>query len=200
MSRVASLMKQALAKGLKSQGTFYITPGSEQIRATIERDGLADTMREFGGIVLANACGPCIGQWDRQNVKKGEKNTIVTSYNRNFTGRNDANPTTHCFVMSPEMTVALTLAGSLEFNPTKDSIKCPDVSELKLPFGDSLPVRGFDPSEDTYQGPPEDGSSVVDDVYPQLGQTPAFVSIWQVDWNRSDGHKNSDEGQGKMYN
>ena len=79
-------MKQALAKGLKSKGTFYITPGSEQIRATIERDGLADTMREFGGIVLANACGPCIGQWDRQNVAKGEKNTIVTSYNRNFTG------------------------------------------------------------------------------------------------------------------
>jgi len=168
MSRVASLMKQALAKGLKSQGTFYITPGSEQIRATIERDGLADTMREFGGIVLANACGPCIGQWDRQNVKKGEKNTIVTSYNRNFTGRNDANPATHCFVTSPEMTVALTLAGSLEFNPTKDSIKCPDGSELKLaePFGDGLPVRGFDPGEDTYQAPPEDGSSVVVDVSP----------------------------------
>ena len=81
------VLLQALAKGLKSKGTFYITPGSEQIRATIERDGLADTMREFGGIVLANACGPCIGQWDRQNVKKGEKNTIVTSYNRNFTGR-----------------------------------------------------------------------------------------------------------------
>ena len=139
MSRVASLMKQALAKGLKSKGTFYITPGSEQIRATIERDGLADTMREFGGenlkrflfqfsstfpspgVVLANACGPCIGQWDRQNVKKGEKNTIVTSYNRNFTGRNDANPATHCFVTSPEMTVALTLAGTLEFNPMTDS-------------------------------------------------------------------------------
>ena len=82
MCRVASVMKQALKHGLKSKGTFYITPGSEQIRATIERDGLADTMREFGGIVLANACGPCIGQWDRQNVKKGEKNTIVTSYNR----------------------------------------------------------------------------------------------------------------------
>merc|ERR1712131_200942 len=142
MSRVASLMKQALAKGLKSKGTFYITPGSEQIRATIERDGLADTMREFGGIVLANACGPCIGQWDRQNVKKGEKNTIVTSYNRNFTGRNDANPATHCFVTSPEMTVALTLAGTLDFNPTADSLKCPDGSELKLaePYGDGLPV------------------------------------------------------------
>jgi aconitate hydratase len=168
MSRVASLMKQALAKGLKSKGTFYITPGSEQIRATIERDGLADTMREFGGIVLANACGPCIGQWDRQNVAKGEKNTIVTSYNRNFTGRNDANPATHCFVTSPEMTVALTLAGTLEFNPLTDSLKCADGSELKLaePFGDGLPVRGFDPGEDTFQAPPEDGSSIAVDVSP----------------------------------
>jgi len=168
MSRVASLMKQALAKGLKSKGTFYITPGSEQIRATIERDGLADTMREFGGIVLANACGPCIGQWDRQNVKKGEKNTIVTSYNRNFTGRNDANPATHCFVTSPEMTVALTLAGSLDFNPLTDSLQCADGSDLKLaePYGDGLPTRGFDPGEDTYQAPPADGSAVNVDVSP----------------------------------
>jgi len=168
MSRVASLMKQALAKGLKSKGTFYITPGSEQIRATIERDGLADTMREFGGIVLANACGPCIGQWDRQNVKKGEKNTIVTSYNRNFTGRNDANPATHCFVTSPEMTVALTLAGTLDFNPLTDSLQCADGSDLKLaePYGDGLPTRGFDPGEDTYQAPPEDGSGVTVDVSP----------------------------------
>jgi len=168
MSRVASLMKQALAKGLKSKGTFYITPGSEQIRATIERDGLADTMREFGGIVLANACGPCIGQWDRQNVAKGEKNTIVTSYNRNFTGRNDANPATHCFVTSPEMTVALTLAGTLDFNPLTDSIPCPDGSKLQLddPYGDGLPSRGFDPGEDTYQAPPQDGSGVEVDVSP----------------------------------
>jgi len=168
MSRVASLMKQALAKGLKSKGTFYITPGSEQIRATIERDGLADTMREFGGVVLANACGPCIGQWDRQNVKKGEKNTIVTSYNRNFTGRNDANPATHCFVTSPEMTVALTLAGTLDFNPLTDSLPCPDGSKLQLadPYGDGLPTRGFDPGEDTYQAPPEDGSGVAVDVSP----------------------------------
>jgi len=168
MSRVASLMKQALAKGLKSKGTFYITPGSEQIRATIERDGLADTMREFGGIVLANACGPCIGQWDRQNVKKGEKNTIVTSYNRNFTGRNDANPATHCFVTSPEMTVALTLAGTLDFNPLTDSLQCADGSDLKLaePYGDGLPTRGFDPGEDTYQAPPADGSAVTVDVSP----------------------------------
>merc|ERR1719289_342555 len=168
MSRVASLIKQALAKGLKSRGTFYITPGSEQIRATIERDGLADTMREFGGIVLANACGPCIGQWDRQNVKKGEKNTIVTSYNRNFTGRNDANPATHGFVTSPEMTVALTLAGTLDFNPLTDKLKAADVSEFSLdsPYGDELPQSGFDPGEDTYQPPPADGSSVTVDVSP----------------------------------
>jgi len=168
MSRVASLMKQAIGKGLKSKGTFYITPGSEQIRATIERDGLSETMREFGGIVLANACGPCIGQWDRQNVKKGEKNTIVTSYNRNFTGRNDANPATHGFVTSPEMTVALTLAGTLDFNPLTDKLKAADGSEFSLdsPYGDELPQRGFDPGEDTYQPPPTDGSAVNVDVSP----------------------------------
>merc|ERR1712002_713872 len=168
MSRVASLIEQALEKGLKAKGTFYITPGSEQIRATIERDGLAATMREFGGIVLANACGPCIGQWDRQNVKKGEKNTIVTSYNRNFTGRNDANPATHGFVTSPEMTVALTLAGTLDFNPLTDKLKAADGSEFSLdsPYGDELPQSGFDPGEDTYQPPPADGSAVTVDVSP----------------------------------
>jgi len=168
MSRVASLMKQALAKGVKAKGNFYITPGSEQIRATIEKDGLADTMRDFGGIVLANACGPCIGQWDRTNAVKGEKNTIVTSYNRNFTGRNDANPATHCFVTSPEMTVALTMAGSLDFNPLTDSLTAADGSEFSLstPFGDSLPATGFDAGEDTYQHPPADGSAVEVDVSP----------------------------------
>merc|ERR1712002_1294694 len=168
MCRVTSIIKQALDHGLKARGTFYITPGSEQIRATIERDGLADTMREFGGIVLANACGPCIGQWDRQNVKKGEKNTIVTSYNRNFTGRNDANPATHGFVTSPELTVALTLAGTLDFNPLTDKLKAADGSEfgLKSPYGDELPQRGFDAGEDTYQAPPADGSGVTVDVSP----------------------------------
>merc|ERR1719187_562863 len=168
MSRVTSLIKQALEKGKKTTSNFCITPGSEQIRATIERDGMSETMREFGGVVLANACGPCIGQWDRQNVKKGEKNTIVTSYNRNFTGRNDANPATHGFVTSPEMTVALTLAGTLDFNPLTDSLKAKDGSEFKLdsPYGDELPSRGFDAGEDTYQAPPADGSSVEVDVSP----------------------------------
>ncbi|MGH0182826.1 UNVERIFIED_CONTAM: hypothetical protein FKN15_010524 [Acipenser sinensis] len=103
MGRAASLAKQALDKGMKCKAQFTVTPGSEQIRATIERDGYAKILTDVGGLVLANACGPCIGQWDRRDVKKGEKNTIVTSYNRNFTGRNDANPATHAFVTSPEV-------------------------------------------------------------------------------------------------
>merc|ERR1711962_421576 len=97
MGRSASLVEQAVAKGTKAQAAFTITPGSEQVRATIERDGYSKTFSKVGGLVLANACGPCIGQWDRQDIKKGDKNTIVTSYDRNFTGRNDANPQTHAF-------------------------------------------------------------------------------------------------------
>jgi len=169
MSRVTSIMKQALSHGLKTKSNFYITPGSEQIRATIERDGLSTTMKEAGGVVLANACGPCIGQWDRQNVKKGENNTIVTSYNRNFTGRNDANPATHGFVTSPEMTVALSLAGTLDFDPRTQKLQGADGQEFLLdcPYGDELPSQGFDPGEDTYQHPPADGSDVAVDVDPK---------------------------------
>merc|ERR1712045_918820 len=169
MSRVTSIMKQALKHGLKTKSNFYITPGSEQIRATIERDDLSTTMKEAGGVVLANACGPCIGQWDRQNVKKGEDNTIVTSYNRNFTGRNDANPATHGFVTSPEMTVALTLAGTLNFDPRTQKLQGADGQEFMLdcPYGDELPQRGFDAGEDTYQHPPSDGSNVAVDVNPK---------------------------------
>lgn len=111
---------------MKARTMFTITPGSEQIRATIERDGQAQALRDIGGIVLANACGPCIGQWDRKDVAKGEKNTIVTSYNRNFTGRNDANPATHSFVTSPELVTAMSLAGTLDFDPTKDSLTAAD--------------------------------------------------------------------------
>nr|CAD7255731.1 unnamed protein product [Timema shepardi] len=162
MGRCASIVKQAMKHGIKSKIPFNVTPGSEQIRATIERDGIAQTLRDFGGTVLANACGPCIGQWDRKDVKKGEKNTIVTSYNRNFTGRNDANPATHCFVTSPELVTALSLAGTLNFDPTKDKLKGSDGKEFLLdnPFGDELPAQGFDPGEDTYDAPPADGSKV----------------------------------------
>ena len=102
MSRSASIAQDALDHGIKSKAIFTVTPGSEQIRATIERDGQLQTLEEYGGVILANACGPCIGQWDRKDIKKGEANSIISSYNRNFTGRNDANPATHAFVASPE--------------------------------------------------------------------------------------------------
>lgn len=169
MSRAANIAQQALKRGLKSKAKFTVTPGSEQIRATIERDNQAKILREFGGVVLANACGPCIGQWDRKDVKKGEKNTIVTSYNRNFTGRNDANPATHAFVTSPELVVAMSLAGTLDFDPRTDSLTDANGNKFKLeePTGDELPARGFDPGVDTYQRPPADGGSVKIDVDPK---------------------------------
>ncbi|CAL7933085.1 unnamed protein product [Xylocopa violacea] len=169
MGRCANIAKQALDNGLKAKSAFNVTPGSEQIRATIERDGIAKILRDFGGTVLANACGPCIGQWDRRDIKKGEKNTIVTSYNRNFTGRNDANPATHAFVTSPELVTALSIAGRLDFNPVTDKLKGKDGKEflLKDPFGDELPSRGFDPGMETYDAPPADGTKVKVDVNPK---------------------------------
>ncbi|KAJ3607936.1 hypothetical protein NHX12_024987 [Muraenolepis orangiensis] len=169
MGRAASLAKQALDKGLKCKAQFTITPGSEQIRATIERDGYSKILRDVGGVVLANACGPCIGQWDRRDVKKGEKNTIVTSFNRNFTARNDANPATHAFVTSPEIVTAMAIAGTLDFNPETDYLTSASGEKFKLepPSGDELPARDFDPGQDTYQQPPPDGSAVRVDVSPQ---------------------------------
>uniref|UniRef100_A0A915ABB1 Aconitate hydratase, mitochondrial n=1 Tax=Parascaris univalens TaxID=6257 RepID=A0A915ABB1_PARUN len=164
MTRAASIAKQALAKGLKSKAKFTVTPGSEQIRATIERDGIAKIFRDFGGVVLANACGPCIGQWKRQDVKKGEKNTIVTSYNRNFTGRNDANPATHAFLASPELVTALALAGTLDFDPRRDDLIAADGSKFKLrpPNGTELPSRGYDRGKETYQAPSGHGDVIID--------------------------------------
>ena len=162
MSRAASIATDAMNHGLKAKSLFTVTPGSEQIRATIERDGQLKTLEEFGGIILANACGPCIGQWDRKDVKKGEANSILSSYNRNFTGRNDANPATHSFVTSPDLVVALTLAGTLNFNPLTDKLKDKDGNEflLSAPHGDGLPANGYDPGRDTYQAPPEVRSQV----------------------------------------
>ncbi|TVY33437.1 Aconitate hydratase, mitochondrial [Lachnellula subtilissima] len=142
MSRAASIARDALDHGLKAKSLFTVTPGSEQIRATIERDGQLATLEEFGGMVLANACGPCIGQWDRKDVKKGEANSIISSYNRNFTGRNDANPATHSFVTSPDLTVAMTIAGSLHFNPLTDKLKDKDGNEFLLSPPTAPPPTG----------------------------------------------------------
>lgn len=162
MSRAASIARDGLNHGVKAKSMFTVTPGSEQIRATIERDGQLETLEEFGGMVLANACGPCIGQWDRKDVKKGEANSILSSYNRNFTGRNDANPATHSFVTSPDLVVALTMAGTLNFNPLTDTLKDKDGNDWKLsePEGTGLPANGYDPGRDTYQAPPRDRQSV----------------------------------------
>ncbi|KNG84265.1 aconitate hydratase, partial [Aspergillus nomiae NRRL 13137] len=162
MSRAASIARDALDHGLKSKSLFTITPGSEQIRATIERDGQLQTLEEYGGVILANACGPCIGQWDRKDVKKGEANSIISSYNRNFTGRNDANPATHSFVTSPDLVVAMTVAGTLKFNPLTDTLKDKNGKEFKLkpPTGEGLPAKGYDPGRNTYQAPPADRSTV----------------------------------------
>lgn len=168
MSRSASIIKDAASHGLKAKSIFTVTPGSEQIRATIARDGQLDTFKEFGGVVLANACGPCIGQWDRQDIKKGDKNTIVSSFNRNFTSRNDGNPETHSFVASPELTTAFAIAGDLRFNPLTDKLKDKDGNEflLKPPTGVGLPVKGYDAGENTYQAPPENRESVTVQVSP----------------------------------
>jgi len=162
MARSASIARDALDHGVKAKSLFTVTPGSEQIRATIARDGQLQTFEEFGGVVLANACGPCIGQWDRKDVPKGTKNSIISSYNRNFTGRNDANPATHAFVASPDIVTAMTIAGDLRFNPLTDRLRDGNGKpfKLKAPTGNSLPPAGFDPGSDTYQAPPADRSSV----------------------------------------
>jgi len=162
MSRSASIARQASEHGLQVKSKFTVTPGSEQVRATIDRDGQIGAFEEVGGLVLANACGPCIGQWDRRDVKKGEKNSIITSYNRNFTGRNDANPATHAFVASPDIVTAMAFAGDLTFNPLTDSLRGSDGKEFKFedPTGKELPPTGFDPGQDTFQAPPADRASV----------------------------------------
>lgn len=147
MTRVESLLKDAKEAGLKPAADFYITPGSEQIRATLERDGTLQTFQEAGGIVLSNACGPCIGQWQRQDgVTKGTSNAILTSYNRNFRGRNDGNPETMNFLASPEIVTAMAFAGSTTFNPVTDSIKTPDGKDFKFspPHGLEGPQTPFE--------------------------------------------------------
>jgi aconitate hydratase len=169
MDRSNNIIKEALDHGVKYNIPFNVTPGSEQIRATIDRDGFISNMQKAGATVLANACGPCIGQWSRSEVKKGEANSIITSFNRNFTARNDGNPATHAFVASPEIVTALTLAGRLDFNPETDSLTGSDGKPFKLssPYGDELPTRGFDAGEDTYQSPSSNADSVSVNVDPK---------------------------------
>ena len=168
MERASSVAKQALDKGLKAKSEFTITPGSEQIRATIEKNGQMKIFEDAGGLVLANACGPCIGQWKRHDVKEGEKNSIITSYNRNFSKRNDGNPATNAFVASPEIVTALAFAGKLTFNPLTDTIENGNGEQVKLdePKGDELPKNGFTQGESGFVPPAEDGSKVQVNIDP----------------------------------
>ena len=166
ISRAVSLARQVKEKGLALKSEFTITPGSEQVRYTIERDGFLDTFGSIGAKVFANACGPCIGMWDRMGAEKQERNTIVHSFNRNFAKRADGNPNTMAFVASPELVTALAIAGDLTFNPLTDTLTNDKGEQVKLdpPVGDELPVRGFAVEDAGYQAPAKDGSGVVVDV------------------------------------
>ena len=168
ITRAASIARDAVAKGLTAKAPLLVTPGSEQVRATIERDGLLADFEALGARVLANACGPCIGQWDRQDMEDGVPNSIVTSYNRNFPKRNDGYATTHAFVTSPETVIALTIAGRLDFDPASDTLTNEAGEEVRLAVGagEELPAAGFDPGEETFQAPPENGSSVEVSISP----------------------------------
>ncbi|ADB38070.1 aconitate hydratase [Spirosoma linguale] len=162
MTRSASVAAQATAKKLKTKAEFTVTPGSELVRFTAERDGLLDTFEEIGGVVLANACGPCIGQWARHMDDPSRQNSIITSFNRNFAKRNDGNASTHAFVASPEIVTAFAIAGDLTFNPMTDTLTNEDGEQVKLdePQGIEQPINGYAVDDAGYQAPAEDGSGV----------------------------------------
>jgi aconitate hydratase len=163
ITRSASIAEQAINKGLKVKAEFTITPGSELVRYTVDRDGYLDTFGKMGGVVLANACGPCIGQWARHTDDPTRRNSIITSFNRNFAKRQDGNPNTHAFVASPEIVTALVIAGDLTFNPLTDYLTNEAGEQVKLdePQGIEMPVRGYAVEDAGYQAPAEDGSQVV---------------------------------------
>lgn len=166
ITRAASIANQAKEKNLKAKAEFTVTPGSELVRYTIERDGLIDVFKEINGVVLANACGPCIGQWARHTDDPKRRNSIMTSFNRNFAKRNDGNPQTHAFVASPEITTAFAIAGTLDFNPLTDKLINQNGEEVTLdePIGLELPEKGFAVEDAGYQAPAEDGSAVTINV------------------------------------
>jgi aconitate hydratase len=168
ISRAVSLARQVAEKGLKTKAEFTITPGSEQIRYTIDRDGFIKAFDQIGAKVFANACGPCIGMWNRMGADKKEKNTIIHSFNRNFQSRNDGNPNTYAFVASPEIVTALAIAGDLTFNPLTDYLTNERGEKVKLdpPSGDELPQKGFAVEDAGYQAPAADGSLVQVQVSP----------------------------------
>ena len=186
ITRAASVARQAKAHGLKAKIELLITPGSEQIRATIERDGLLADLEAIGATVLANACGPCIGQWDRPKELTNKPNTIVNSFNRNFPKRNDGSANTLSFVTSPDTVIALALAGRLDFDPTTDTLTAPDGTQVKLqiPQGEVLPKNGYDAGNDTFIPPPADGSDIQVDVSPTSDRLQLLEPFEK--WNGND--------------
>ena len=186
ITRAASVARQAKVHGLKAKIELLITPGSEQIRATIERDGLLADLEAIGATVLANACGPCIGQWDRPKELTSKPNTIVNSFNRNFPKRNDGSANTLSFVTSPDTVIALALAGRLDFDPTIDTLTAPDGTEVKLeiPQGEVLPKNGYDAGNDTFIAPPADGSDIQVNVDPTSDRLQLLEPFKK--WNGND--------------
>lgn len=186
ITRAASLAKQAAEKGIKAKSEFTITPGSEQVRYTVERDGYLSIFEKIGGVVLANACGPCIGQWARHTNDPNKKNSIITSFNRNFAKRNDGNPNTHAFVASPEIVTALAIAGDLTFNPVTDFITNDNGEKVKLaePQGIELPIKGFAVEDAGFQAPAKDGSNVEVIVSPTSDRLQLLAPF--AAWEKSD--------------
>jgi aconitate hydratase len=186
LDRAASVAKQAAEKKIHAKAQFTITPGSEQIRATIERDGQLKAFQAIQGTVLANACGPCIGQWKRHDIENNTPNSIITSFNRNFAKRNDGNPNTHAFVASPELVTAFVLAGKLTFNPLTDTLINQDGEPITLdpPQGDELPTHGFIGQNSGFQAPSADGSKVTVSIHPNSERLQALAPF--PEWEGTD--------------
>ncbi|MCB1143628.1 MAG: aconitate hydratase [Leptospiraceae bacterium] len=186
ITRAVSVAKQAGEKNLEVKAEYYITPGSEQVRYTIERDGLTKVFDSIGGQVLANACGQCIGQWNRKIDDNKRPNSIITSFNRNFAARNDGNPNTHAFVASPEIVTAFAISGDLTFNPMKDTLTSKDGKQVKLdpPVGEELPAKGFEVKDAGFVAPAEDGSGVQVLVDPKSDRLQLLDSF--AEWEKSD--------------
>lgn len=185
ITRAASIAQQAIDKKLKVKSDLLITPGSQQVYYTIKRDGLLEVFNKIGAKVLANACGPCIGQWNRESIKDGHKNSIITSFNRNFAKRNDGNPNTYAFVASPDMVMAYAIAGKLDFDPLHDELVAEDGSRVMLdePKGIVFPPKGFDVDDPGYQAPAEDSSKIEVVVKPDSKRLQLLVPF-----NPWDGH------------
>ncbi len=200
LTRAASIVEDAVAKGIEPKAKLGINPGSEQVRYTAERDGLMDTFNKFESTrIFTNACGPCIGQWDREGAEKQEKNSIVHSFNRNFAKRADGNPNTHAFVASPEMVAAIAISGRLDFNPLTDSLTSKDGSQVKLkePTGQELPSKGFAVEDNGYQSPAEDGSSVEVVVKPDSERLQLLTPFAPWDGGNINGAKLLIKAEGK---